>query len=177
MSQTAVSDVCTGLLTAVSTALSASTLGTPNRIVYVPGNEVAWDKCDCGQLGLHVVNRYRTRQFPLSGVDVILGNCDDVGMVIDCAMSIVRCVPGPGDDDDDMAPDPTALRNTAIAFEQDAFIVWDTTQCYMTGLKNATPKTITDFIINEQVSLGPLGNCAGTELHFKFGLYVNCGCG
>lgn len=169
-----VTDVVTPLLSVVSTALTGSAGGTVKRVVFVPGSEVAWDACDCGQLALAVRRRYSSRAFPTDGTDTVVGNCENSIIVFDCALSIVRCVPIP--DVNGRPPTAAALSNAAAIQEDDAYVVWNATYCYLVRLRDTTPRHIADFVINDQVSLGPQGGCSGTELHFKFGLYVPCGC-
>ena len=178
ISPTAVSNVLTPLLTAVSTGLAGTANGAPNRVLFQPGAEVAWDECDCGLLAVKVNRRYRTRGFPEDWTDRVIGNCDELGIVVDCSLQLVRCVPIVGENDSLPASD-TALLNAAIREQEDAYTVWRTTQCYLTLLREpapGSPQLITDYVINDQTPLGPQGGCAGTELHFKFGLYIDCGC-
>lgn len=169
-----VNSILTGLLTAVSGTLALTTGGRPRRVVFAPG-EVAWDECDCGQLAVDVTRRYRSRGFPTDATDALIGNCDEVMIIFDCTISMVRCIPIP--DVNGKAPSPTALGRSALIMEEDAYALWNATWCYMSRLRDNTPRLISDFIINDDVSLGPSGACAGSELHFKFGMYVPCGCG
>jgi hypothetical protein len=162
------------VLTAVSNALTGTSGGPVKRTVFEPGSDVAWDACDCGQLALVIRRRYTSRSFPTDGSDLIVGNCENVLIVFDCALSIVRCVPI--SDINGKPPSPAALGAAAQIQDEDAYTVWNTTYCTLVSLRDANPRRVTDFIVNDQTSLGPQGGCSGTELHFKFGLYVPCGC-
>lgn len=173
-STTGVANVVNQLLSAVSAALSGTSGGTPKRVVFEPGADVPWDECDCGQLALAVRDRYTSRAFPSSAIDGRVGNCENVVVVFDCALSLTRCVPIP--DANGKAPTPHALSKYAARQEEDAYVVWNTTQCFLMMLRDSSPQLITDFIVNNSVSLGPQGACSGTQLNFKFGLYVPCGC-
>lgn len=174
-STTSVKTILDGLLVAVNDALTATTCGAPKRVTYSPGLEQAWDLCDCGQLALSVNRRYRTRSFPTDGSDQLRGSCDEILVGIDCSLSIVRCVPGP--DRNGAPPTPTQQATAFTCQEEDAYVVWNTTWCYLERLRDTPPALVTEFIINDQPSLGPSGACAGSQLNFKFGLYVPCGCG
>jgi len=169
-----VAAVATTLLAAASTALTGTSGGAVRRVVFAPGADVAWDNCDCGQLALAVRRRYTSRAFPTDASDVVMGNCENALVVFDCALSIVRCAPTP--DVNGRPPSSQALSDVAAVLEEDAYVVWNTTYCTLVNMRDANPRRVADFVINDQTSLGPLGGCAGTELHFKFGLYVPCGC-
>lgn len=173
MSRTAVPDIVMPLLDSVNTALAGTAGGSPGRVVFAPGGEAAWDNCQCGQLSLVVNQRHRTRDFPINTTDIVVGNINDLGLVIDCSLQIVRCVPI---ESADAEPPPVLdLNNAAKIQEEDAFVVWDTVTCFLFNQEKA--RNITGFILNTQKPLGPEGGCAGTQLDFKFGLYVNCsGC-
>lgn len=173
--KTSAKTVLDGVLAAVSAALANTTCGVPKRVTYSPGAEQAWDACDCGQLALSVNRRYRSRGFPREATDDLRGSCDDVVITFDCSLSIVRCFPGP--DKNGSPPRPSAQAAAFACQEEDAYVVWNTTWCYLTQLRDSTPRLVTDFVLNDQPSLGPSGACGGSQLNFKFGLYVPCGCG
>jgi hypothetical protein len=163
------------VLAAAETALVPTAGGRPLRVVCVPGAEVAWDECDCGTLSLAVTNRYVSRSFPTSAADLPT-NCCDTYIVYEMALSIVRCVPGPGANG--TAPGEAQLTASLGVQEEDAFVLWTTVECVLAGLYRPTGnETIAGFILNDSVSLGPSGNCAGTELHFKVGWTIDCACG
>lgn len=179
ISSTSVAGVLGPLAYAVSDALASTSAGRPGRVALLPGTEVSWDGCDCGSLSVRVLRRYRTRRFPVDFSDQVIGNCNELGIVVECAMLLLRCSPVVGESDID-PPTVAALTRAMQDEQEDAFIVWDTTQCYLNTLANPAPghlRLIDNFIINDQVSIGPMGGCSGTELHFKIGFYVNCGCG
>ena len=58
--------------------------------------------------------------------------------------------------------------------ESDAFVVWNTTECVLSEL--ADMNLINNYIVNDQVNVGAQGDCSGSELHFKFGLFMPCPC-
>lgn len=174
MSSTSVYDALSALPAAVNTALAATPAGQVNRVVFSPGAELAWDECDCGQLALVINRRYPSRTFPQDSSDNVLGECDDIGWVIDCKLSIVRCTPGPDDNGD--PPTPAAMLAAWQTQESDAYTIRNVVRCYLQAIVTSTPRLIANFIVNDQPSVGPLGNCAGTELNFKIGFYTSCGC-
>jgi PKD repeat protein len=173
--KTSARTIGTGLLNGVAAALVSTTCGRPKRVVYSVGADQPWDACDCGQLALNVNRRYTSRSFPTDASDSTRGDCENSIVVFDCSLSIVRCVPGPGRNGE--PPTATALDAAFRCQEEDAQVVWNTAWCYFTQLRDITPRLIVDFIINDQPSLGPSGACGGSQLNFKFGLYVPCGCG
>jgi hypothetical protein len=168
------STVITTVLSAASAALTGSGGPVIERTTLAPGAEAAWDACDCGQLALVVRRRYPSRSFPGDASDVVVGNCASVLVVFDCALSLVRCVPGADENGD---PPKVADLNAAVAVqESDAFVLWQSVTCTLTALRDSSPQRVSDFIVNDVTSLGPQGMCGGVELHFKFGLYVPCEC-
>lgn len=174
-SATSVATIGSGLLTAVSTALISTLGGRVNRVAFYPGQDAPWDECDCGLLALTVRRRYRSLGFPGDATDRPFGNCDELMLVFDCALAVVRCVPTP--DVNGRTPSPAAMLKAESVLESDAYTLWNATYCYLTQLRDTAPQLVADFIINDDSSLGPSGACAGSELHFKFAQYVPCGCG
>lgn len=169
-----VAAIGTSLLTQVSDALALTAAGRPNRVVSVAGAEVPWDECDCGMLAFSVNNRYIALQFPVPAIDQ-LQNCDTQYVVIDAALTIVRCVARPSDNG--VSPKPAAMNADFAVAESDAFTLWNTANCALSAMRDSSPRVIADVIVNQCVPLGAQGGCAGSQLQFKMGLWRPCPCG
>lgn len=165
--------ITTDIVKAVTTALAASPGGAVARASVVPGSAIAWDECDCeGSLMLAVNRHFRTRNFPQDASGTYT-KCQDTKLVVDCSLAIIRCVSGVDENGD--APTPEQLGADAATQGSDAFTVWEAAQCILSQMEQGV--LITDYIINDQSYTGPQGNCAGSELHFQFGLMPPSPCG
>jgi len=165
-------DVGLQVLSAAAVAVSGSAGGPIQRVEMHPGAEVAWDDCNCGLLALWTPRRYFSRGALFSDANDQVQNCQSVTRVVQFSLVILRCVPIP----DDNGNPPTAADLTAAYAiqEDDAYTVLQSTMCVMTSLDNTQ---IGAFVINDQVTLGPLGACAGTQLNFSVGFWrAGCGC-
>jgi hypothetical protein len=144
----------------------------PDRRCVVPGNQVSWDNCCSGktggQLTVHVVQAYPSRTFP----DPDLrrpANCDTTYTVLELVVTILRCSPvGDG-------PHPATceeLDSTAQQALRDLERVRDSTACCL--LQQDALKALLRgpyaWAFGQQLSLGPDGGCAGSELHVLVGM-------
>lgn len=171
-SPTKVTDVATIILNAVNAALGQTAAGSPERVTLTPGSEIPWDDCSCGLLSLAVTNRYVSRLFPVSAVDLPT-NCCDTNIVAEMSLAIIRCVPGPGENG--QSPTPEDMAAAFAVQESDAYTVWTAVECALDVMYQATNNIMVfGFIINDQLTVGAEGGCAGTELHFKVGWTYPC---
>ena len=69
------------------------TLGRPGRVVVVPGREVPWDGCKCGQLGFAFQHGpYPVRTFPLeSSQGTESTGCQLGSLGVQVTASLIRC--------------------------------------------------------------------------------------
>jgi hypothetical protein len=170
MTATSIYDCATTVLATASVALSG--LGRPvTRVFFQPGAEVADDGCECGELAFFVLNRDVGRGL-FTAAQGQVQNCDPTVRFMSMGLRLMRCVPGV--DEAGRPPMPAKLTASARDLEADSFVVWDAVQCALRGMEDTF--TIAAFIINEQMSVGPLGDCVGTELHFQVGWYRDCAC-
>lgn len=164
--KTAILEVAGIIVSGCAAALTAQSSGGAVNRSFVTLGEVAWDNCQCGQLALTITRIYLSQTFP-QDASRQQTRCPTGYVVADCSLSIVRCVPGP--DTNGNPPKEAALTAAAGIELQDAFVVWDKTECILMTMYSATPYGIMEYIMLDQTSLGPQGNCGGTELHFKIG--------
>lgn len=88
----------TGIAECIADALdehqvSDGTLGRPGRVTGVPGPEVPWDDCKCGQLAIAVQHGpYRSERFPVETIDSPLASgCFADTTAIRLVVSLTRC--------------------------------------------------------------------------------------
>jgi hypothetical protein len=169
--RTALPNLLSGLLGDVATALETTTRGAVKRAVVLPGIDIPWDDCTCGYLAIAKRRAYRSRSFPQDALDVYT-KCDDFTMAYDLAMVMMRCVAGVSDNG--VPPKPSQTLADLQAQEEDAYVVWTTVDCALRQLQDTN--LINNYILNEQLTLGAQGLCAGTQLNFKVGLFPPCPC-
>lgn len=153
--------VCLDTLQAVQAALTYQV----QRAGVVPGM-VAWDACDCGMMAVSVVKSWLSDTFPDPEFGVV-GNCTAAWEVSEIVVQIVRCAPSDMDAVTPYPPSP-ALDTAAQVMATDAFDVLSSVAAMLCQLKDSDQ--ISDYVIGEQVPMGPEGGCVGTELHFTVGL-------
>ena len=167
---TSIFDCAMTVLGAASAALTG--VGRPaTRVFFQPGVEVADDSCECGELALYVQNRDVARSL-FNSAQGQVQNCDPSVRYTLMGLRLMRCIPNVTPNT--TAPTPAKLTAAARDLETDNFTVWQATQCALRQMEQAYQ--IAAFIINEQVSVGPLGGCVGSELHFMVGWTRDCAC-
>lgn len=156
---TQVYDTAAQLLECARAKVAATEAGVPARVCVVPGAELAWDECECGQLTVHVLRQYPSRVFPTED-RVPMAPCSTAYLVAVFAVTILRCVPIGGED----AIPPTCEELDAAARTQadDALAVFNGVMCCIDdGLR--------EFIVLDQPTVGPAGQCAGSQLTIAVG--------
>jgi hypothetical protein len=165
-----------GILHAIIDALEDAETGVPDRACVVPGSNVAWDQCDCGQLAVVVTRSFPSVTFPqeasAAATASFAGNCVPL-VVAEITISLVRCVPGPTDAGD--PPSCEALSEAARLQEIDAHAVRTAVQCHLVA-EETEHRRITNFVIRGQQRVGPEGGCAGSELLVTVGKIDACPC-
>lgn len=144
----------------------------PERRCVVPGTQVSWDNCCSGQTGgqltVHVAQRYPSRTFP----DPDLrrpANCDAPYRVVEYVVTILRCSPvGSGQHPASCDELDTAAQQALRDLER----VADSVECC---LLDRDPLQVLlggayTWALGQQLTLGPEGGCAGSELHVLVGM-------
>jgi hypothetical protein len=173
--QTSISTISTILVTGTAAALAAS---SPNGEVLraeVALGEVAFDDCSCGLVALTVPRVYVSRPgFPLDGT-LVAQNCDTGYVVAQVNITVARCFPGP--DENGNPPTSDVISTASVNLYQDAAIVWNYLSCQLGAWTRANPQRyVAQYILQEQVPLGPGGSCAAIETHLLLGWLRDCGC-
>lgn len=176
ISAQALSSVSSQIVTGIGSAIASESLGGPLTSVYYTNDaSVTWDRCSCGLLALNVNRIYTSYGFPRDDTQSKTGNCDKLIVVADMTLTIVRCVVGP----DENGEPPLAedmIYSADVAFS-DIIITRRELACILGQMYNSSPQIIADYLIGDDVPIGPLGNCGGRELHFKVAWFQDCKCG
>lgn len=157
--------VVTGVGTAILAELALVPAGLPQRqCLLVPGAQLAWDNCDCGQFVQGIQRINPTRTFPIDSSAEPTVACVDPSMMATVFASVQRCFPT-------INSQGKALPCThflAHAYEQqyDAYALW---RGALTGLCQAkTARLITAFKVGAQEFPGPEGNCKAVLITYSF---------
>lgn len=158
------------LLTCVHQALAFTEAGAPARYCVVPGGQVAWDDCECdgGQLTVHVATDYPADTFPLQKLTGPFDKCDARWLVVELVVTVLRCVHT--SDDRGKAPTCTQLAADGHQAFQDRWAVRRGAACCFADDNRLSRPPV---LLQEAVSVGGEGQCAGVELHALVG-FTNC---
>jgi hypothetical protein len=129
----AMTDVATALLQCAFDGVDNTGDLEISRVCFVPG-EIAWDNCMCGQLAITEVRRYPSRAFPLEEIDHT-AECGAPWLVVNFLISLVRCVPIPGDDGE--PPSCAELNVAAIQLSTDMGNMRRAVECCLDAMYNA----------------------------------------
>lgn len=155
------------LVSTIATDLeSEAPLGRPDRVCIVNG-AIAWDECECGQLVGTTIRWFYADSFP-NGLqpEPLVNNCPPTQVIAEMAISVLRCAPGP--QGNDLAPTCAALAQSAQDVHYDAFVVRRDVACGLDEMK--ANGDISDYHIMDQTSVGPDGQCVGTDMIFYVSL-------
>lgn len=164
--------VITGVGECVAQALEDhipdGTLGRPGRVLMVPGSEVPWDGCECGQLAFAILHGpYPTRGFPVEAVeDPDIGRCAIGSSAIRVTASLIRCQYHPGMQPGGQPPTVEAQLEAARYQQVEQFYMRQAIQCCLSGMYY--DRLLDDYRIGAtdyQVN----GNCGETSIVFYLG--------
>lgn len=180
MTTTVICDTASMLVTGVTAALNAANDATHQiqRSFYQLG-DIAWDNCDCGMLALSLGRMYISRDFPNDTSKQKVGNCATNHMVQECRLMVVRCFPIEGDNANNALvtpPTPADLQAATRLTIADGVLAWQTLDCTLNSLFNASPARISEYLVQDWDALGPQGGCGGISINFSMGWFRDCGC-
>lgn len=152
------------LVTNVGDALAGSLGGAVDRACVVPG-DIAWDDCTCGLLAVSIRRWFLTDNFPETsaafGANTIRATpCDLPWLVGELRLQVIRCAPTPPDGQ--LSPSCAALEDAAAVLLSDAYVALTETVATLCELRETDQ--IIDYVAGDQETLGPAGDCVGTEL-------------
>lgn len=163
-------DVANVLLTAIEEVLAASTGGAVERACVVPG-DIVWDACNCGLLAISVRRWFLTDNFPetsqsFGGNNVRSTPCDLPWLVGELRIQVIRCAPIP-EGNAISVPCPE-LDEAARILLSDAYVTITETVATLCAMRE--DNEIIDYVVGQQDTLGPAGDCVGSELIAHVGL-------
>lgn len=166
--------IVTGAGRAVADALVTVPNGTPNRVcLLIPGIDVAWDNCQCGQLAQVIVGEYLTNVPFDGGSSATQGTgCGVSYRAFTVATSLVRCVPPM--DANGVPPSCDAYLAAGINDVIDRTAVRGALLCFLQNLLDAG--RIEYYQLGAQAALGEQGGCAGSVLTWSVALVNRCPC-
>ena len=121
----------------------------PGKVFVQPGDEVAWDQCDCdGQAWAKIVN-----VLPVVGTRKADGRVCVQWWDVTFAVGVLRCVAGPNQRG--VLPNAKQITADGHRFADDLVALMGMVEgdSYVRQITQATP-------------LGPQGGCAGSEVQF-----------
>lgn len=159
------------LVTEVEAALADSLGGPVERACVVPG-EIVWDGCNCGLLAVSVRRWFLTDDFPEGSVGI--GNsatvratpCDMPWLVGELRLQVVRCAPIP--EGNAISVPCAELDVSAQVLLSDAYVALTETVSTLCNLRETDQ--IIDYVLGDQETQGPAGDCVGSELLAQVGL-------
>jgi hypothetical protein len=164
--------IVAGITQAAAAGVAATGAEALARVcLLVPGSQIAWDDCHCGQLATAITRTYPSTAFPTEDTSGWDQGCGPQILAADITISITRCVPGPNDNGE--PPSCAALLASATVLDTDAAAVRRAVACHLADLEEAG--TILGYRLGAQPNVGPEGMCAGSELYLTIGVpYCAC---
>jgi hypothetical protein len=142
------------------------------KCLLIPGFDVAWDECQCGQFAQSLIAEYLTST-PFDGGNAAIGNgCGSAYRVISVATSLVRCIPTMNERGE--PPSCAKLLAAGIRDVQDRTAVRLGILCHLESLLESGD--IEYFQIGQQTPLGEQGGCAGSVITWSVALRNSCPC-
>lgn len=167
--------IVTGLAGCVFGALAQTPAGVPCRqCVLLPTQQIPWDNCGpceegCdGQAAFAIREVYGSDTFPLPAAQKTWSKCGPRYTVARVVVSVTRCVPGM--DERGEPPNCDAELAAAIILENDRTAVRQGLACCLNAASIATPAFLSEWLISPSVTVGELGQCAGSETEFLVGV-------
>lgn len=145
-------------------ALAESAGGAVERACVVPG-EIVWDGCNCGLLAVSVRRWFLTDNFPETsaafGANTIRATpCDLPWLVGEVRIQVIRCAPIP--EGNAISVPCVDLDAAAQVLLSDAYVTITETVSTLCELRESDQ--IIDYVLGEQETLGPAGDCVGSEV-------------
>jgi hypothetical protein len=174
-------NVVTGVGQCVIEALDQTPAGAPcRRCLLLPTQQIPWDNCgpcdedSCtGQVALTIRAVYGSDTFPAPQTSKTWAKCSPRWWVARVAVSVTRCVPAM---DQTGAPPGCDLElAAAIILENDRTAVRQAIACCLGQAHTDTPQLVGNWLIDQSVTVGELGGCAGVETEFLVGVQT-CPC-
>lgn len=141
------------------------------RVGVVPGAEIAWDNCECGQLVIAQQRRFPSLRFPTEEID-FQAECGDPWLVVDYTLSLARCTPTTNEDQS--SPAIVDLEAAAAQQSTDADAARNAIVCCLDALFNT--HQVAAYQVMGVTMPGPGGLCQAIEITILVGWLNGCGC-
>jgi hypothetical protein len=137
--------------------VGSSLTPTPGKLFVQPGEQVAWDQCDCDGQGWSRL----VRAEPVYGTSKANGQVCVIRWDVQFAVGVLRCVSGPTNKG--ALPSGAVITTEGHTFADDFAALMQAVECdqYVHRVLEAVP-------------LGPEGGCAGSEVRFIVRLSPCC---
>lgn len=121
----------------LETHTSDGTLGRPGRVCLIPGNQIVWDGCECGQLAIVFQHGpYPIRNFPIETVeDNAVGNCYLSSTAVRCVVSLSRCEYHPIADERGTPPSAATQTRAVLLREVEQYFMRQALGCCLFELR------------------------------------------
>lgn len=136
------------------------------RVCVVPG-EIAWDDCQCDMLAASVQRWGLSDNFPSDGFTPGENRstpCNIPWIVGQVVIQLIRCMPTP--QGTEVAVPCSSLAAAAEQLVFDAYVILTNVLATLCDLQDRD--VIVDYLIGEERSVGPQGDCGGVELTVSF---------
>lgn len=135
------------------------------RVCITPGNQYAWDACECGSIGVYLTRMYHANTWP-PGEAPDVGPCPPTFIAIDYVVVVLRCVAGP----DNNGRPPSCQSLDAAA--QLAFVDMGKMRIAVSDSVNALMNSgkILEYAIRDHSTTGPQGGCVGSLMNITVGV-------
>lgn len=158
------------LVTNVELVLRDAPGGPVERACVVPG-EIVWDGCNCGLLAVSARRWFLTDDFPETsaafGANAARRTpCDLPWLIGELQLQVIRCAPIP--DGNAISVPCDQLDDAAQVLITDAYVTLTEVVATLCELRESDQ--IVDYVLGQQETIGPNGDCVGTELIVQVGL-------
>lgn len=173
--------IVTGIGVCVIDALGQTPAGAPCRqCLLLPTAQIPWDNCgpcndpSCsGQVALSIRGTYGSDIFPGPATNVTWVKCTPRYTVARVVVSVTRCVPAIGQNGE--PPTCAAELAAALILEDDRTATRQAIACCLEQLRLADPARVGAWLLDQSVTVGELGGCAGVETELLVGVRT-CPC-
>lgn len=164
--------IVTGLGVCVIDALEQTPAGAPTRqCLLVPTQLIPWDSCDCGgQYAAAIQTVYGSDLFPQPFVGTWV-KCSPRWWVARVLISVTRCVPTI--DEVGLPPSCAAELVAALTLENDRTATRQAIACCLQAMRDGQRGL--NWSIDQSITVGELGGCAGVETTVFIGVTA-CPC-
>ena len=174
-------NIVTGVGQCVIDALEQTPAGVPCRqCLLLPTDTIPMDNCGCGpgsectgQVALSIRGVYGSDQFPAPASGKAWTQCTPRYQVVRASVQVTRCVPTI--DETGQAPECADELAAAVTLENDRTAIRQAIACCLDYAFHNQQPHVGTWLMNESLTIGELGGCAGVLTEFLVGVQA-CPC-